>query len=175
MESKRLIIRESSFEDCEHFAKWEKTEAVNEFLSIDETRSYEEIVREFVLNGADPHKLQYTIIAKEDVRPIGRVYITSLNRKADSLDITRIYIGDISDRGRGYGREAVELLLGHCFEKLSMERVTLDYYLGNKTAAELYKKIGFSKEGIARHGCKKNGKYYDLQIMSILRDEFLQD
>ncbi|MEE0745133.1 MAG: GNAT family protein, partial [Anaerovoracaceae bacterium] len=53
-----------------------------------------------------------------------------------------------------------------------MERVTIDHYVGNKRAHTLYESIGFRQEGTGRHATKKNGQYYDLVFMSILRSEF---
>ena len=53
-----------------------------------------------------------------------------------------------------------------------MERVTLDYYTGNKRAYTLYESLGFREEGVARTATKKDGRYYDLHIMSMLRSEF---
>ena len=50
--------------------------------------------------------------------------------------------------------------------------MTTDYYTGNKKAAALYAGMGFSGEGVARHATRKDGKYYDLHLMSILRSEF---
>ena len=55
---------------------------------------------------------------------------------------------------------------------MHMERVSLDYYTGNKGAKALYEKLGFRNEGIARNATKKDGRYYDLHLMSMLRTEF---
>ena len=48
METKNLIIRESTFDDCSYFADWESDIAVTEFFSIDESRNYEEVVTVFI-------------------------------------------------------------------------------------------------------------------------------
>ena len=66
-------------------------------------------------------------------------------------------------------------VLEYCFTFLHMERVTLDYFTGNKRAAALYESLGFKNEGIARNAAKKYGRYYDLHLMSILRSEFFGD
>ncbi len=171
LESQNVIIRPSTFKDCEAFTKWEKTYELKEFLTINNDRNYEEIVREFIMYGQDPTKLQFTICSKEEV-PIGRIYISRISEESDSLDITRIYIGDPEDRGKGYGEEALRLVLDYCFVNLHMERVTLDYFEGNKKAAALYEKVGFKHEGLARNATKKDGKYFDLHLLSILRAEY---
>ena len=171
MESKNIIIRPSVFSDCKQFAKWETKFAVTEFFSLNCDRDYEEVVIEFVERMADKTKLQFTICDKQE-NLLGRIYISNLSKEYDSLDITRIYIGDPNERGKGYGKEALKLMLDYCFINLHMERVSLDYFEGNKVASALYESMGFKHEGLARNACKKDGKYYDLNLMSILRSEY---
>ena len=63
---------------------------------------------------------------------------------------------------------------GQCpsFDEMKCERVTLDYMTGNEIAHNLYIKTGLKDEGCMRHGGKKNGGYVDLNLMSILKDEY---
>ena len=171
MESQNISIRPSVFSDCKQFAKWETKFAVTEFFSINCDRDYEEVVVEFVERMADKTKLQFTICDKQE-NLLGRIYISNLSKEYDSLDITRIYIGDPNERGKGYGKEALKLMLDYCFINLHMERVSLDYFEGNKVASALYESMGFKHEGLARNACKKDGKYYNLNLMSILRSEY---
>lgn len=174
METKNLVIRETVFEDCEYFAKWETDPELTQFLSYDEDRTYKDVVEEWFADRMDETKLQFTIVRKSIREPIGRIQISRLDREHDSLDITKLYIAGEENRKIGLGREVLLELLEYCFIFLHMERVTLDYYTGNKAAAALYEKLGFVKEGIARNATKKNGRYYDLHLMSILRTEFFE-
>ena len=172
MESKNLIMRPTVFDDCALFAEWENRPIVTEFFTMDEGRTYEEIVTEFVRYNLDPSKLQFTITLKPEDEPIGKIYISRINRHEDSMDITRVYIADTENRGKGYGEEALRLVLEYAFINLHMERVTIDHFEGNKIAAALYEKIGFKNEGLLRHAGKKNGKYVNLQLKSMLRAEY---
>ena len=80
MESKNIIIRESVFEDCELFYKWENDPAVDEFFTFDNTeRTFENIVTEFVRFRLDPTKAQFTILLKPEDKPIGRVYLSGIS------------------------------------------------------------------------------------------------
>ena len=88
------------------------------------------------------------------------------------MDITRIYIADKAIRGTGLGEEALRAALKLAFEEMNRERVTLDHFTGNQIASHLYLKVGFQYEGVMRHGGKKDGKYIDLHLMSMLRDEY---
>ena len=172
METKNLIIKEATFDDCQYYAEWEKIPQVTEFFSIDESRDYKQVVTEFVKDMDDQSTKHFTIFLKPN-KPIGKIYVTGINKNTDSMDITRMYIGSLEDRGQGYAYEALKKFLEYAFINLHMERVTLDYYVGNKAASALYDKLGFHSEGVRRHAAKKNGKYYDLHQMSMLRSDFL--
>lgn len=172
IEAERIFLRESLFEDCEYFARWEQMPAVTEFFTIDKGRDYREVVTEFIERRKDDDKLQLTVCSKNDGKPIGRIYISNIDNHYDSLDITRIYIADKAIRGQGLGEEALRTALKLAFEEMNMERVTLDHFTENKIAANLYLKVGFQYEGVMRHGGKKDGKYVDLHLMSILRNEY---
>lgn len=172
METQNYIIRESEFGDYEYFAKWETDPVMTEFLAYDEDRTYEDVVTEAFDHKKDETMVDFTIVSRNTGKPIGRIFISRIDRHSDSLDITKLYIGDAEFRGRGVGREIMETLLEFCFTNLHMERVSLDYFTGNKRAAALYESLGFRSEGLARNACKKNGRYYDLNLMSMLRSEF---
>lgn len=173
METLHLNIRDTVFEDCKIFADWEKDPAVTEFFTMNEDRNYEEVVTEFIESRKDESTHFFTITLKPELTPIGRVSFTRIDRHYDSLDITRIYIADPALRNRGYGEEALRALLQYAFLNLHMERVTLDHFIKNKGAAHLYAKVGFVDEGVMRNAGKKNGKYYDLALMSMTRSEYL--
>lgn len=172
METQKFLIRETEFSDYEYFAKWENDPEVTKYLTFDENRSYEEVVTEALYNKFSPDKMDYTIVDRERNVPVGRIYISRVDRHSDSLDITKFYIGEKELWGKGAAREIMKELLEYCFTFLHMERVTLDYYTGNKRAYTLYESLGFKKEGVARNATKKDGQYYDLHLMSILRSEF---
>ena len=174
MESMHLILRESEFKDCDLFADWESRSDVKEFFTISDDRGYEDIVSDFIISTRDPQKKLFTILLKPDEKPIGRILLTRIDTDYDSLDLTRIYIADPENRNQGYGEEAIRMILEYAFINLHMERVTIDHFMKNDAARYLYHKIGFRDEGVMRHAGKKNGKYYDLCLMSMLRAEYYE-
>ncbi|MDO5491353.1 MAG: GNAT family protein [Bacillota bacterium] len=171
-ENRNFLIRETRFRDYDWFARWETDPEVTEFLSFDEDRTYEDVVNEAIMFKGNDTIMDLVVEDKKKEKPIGRIIITHIDRHSDSLDITKFYIGSGEYRGRGIGGEIMRMLLEYLFTFMHMERVSLDYYAGNKRAMTLYEKLGFSKEGVARHATKKDGRYYDLHLMSMLRTEF---
>lgn len=68
-------------------------------------------------------------------------------------------------RGLGLGKEVMKLLIGLAKKNLHSEIMALRCYDKNKTALNLYRKLGFIEIGRIKKGLKLNGKYYDEVIM----------
>ncbi len=171
-DGEKVYIRETVQSDWEIFAYWEKKPEVTEFFTINEGRDLMEIADEIRGRAEDPTEMDLTICLKANDAPIGRVYISRIDPHYDSLDITRIYIGEVGLRGMGLGEDAFRTVLKWAFGEMNCERVTLDYMTGNEKAHKLYLKCGLTDEGCMRHGGKKNGRYIDLNLRSILREEY---
>ena len=193
LETNDLIIRPSEWDDLEDFCRWEKLPEVTEFFSIRDGQTMEDVVRKFVADEEDPKAQQFTVLLKENggqaaengvedaedsdgtlqyagTRKIGRIVLADIEDGWKG-EIWRIYIGDKSLRGKGYGKQAMEAMMGYCFDVLGLERLYLDHYTGNP-AAGLYLSLGFKYEGVLRKNCRKNGILYDVHLMSMLREEY---
>ncbi len=170
--TKDLIIRDTIIEDLTYFYKWELTPEVAQFFSINDDQSYDTVVRTYVHDDDDPLRRQYTVIRKESGEIIGRVVLNDLI-EGWKVEIFRIYIGNVSMRGKGYGRQVMEALLKLAFESWDIRRVYLDHYTGNP-ASYLYLSLGFRYEGVIRDSCRKNGRLHDVHLMSMLKDEYLE-
>lgn len=172
METKDLIIRESTFSDVDTFYEWEKRPEVTEFFSISRDQTKEDVYNKFFKDKEDPAAEQFTILLKEDgeTRMIGRIVMADIITGWKG-EVWRIYIADTSLRNKGYGYQALKAVMDHCFRDLGFERLYLDHYTGNP-AGFLYKKMGFTEEGVLRKNCRKDGVLHDVHLMSILRDEY---
>ncbi len=93
--------------------------------------------------------------------------ISATHRKAE----LQIRIGEVDARGRGYGKEAVQLLLDFAFNDLNLHRIELTVLDGNEPAIKTYIGVGFVREGTLRQAAYIDGRYVDLIVMGILRDE----
>ncbi|MCL5611297.1 MAG: GNAT family N-acetyltransferase [Chloroflexi bacterium] len=83
-----------------------------------------------------------------------------------------IMIGDKSAWNKGYGTEAVELILQHGFETLNLNSIYLRVHSTNLRAKRVYEKTGFILDGMMRQAVYKHGKYVDVHFMSVLRSEW---
>lgn len=169
-ETKSLIIRDSVPEDLGHFYSWELLLEVTKFFSIKDNQNFQEVLDKFEEDNDNPNAKQFTIILKETGDPIGRIVLGDVITGFKG-EIWRIYIGDVSLRGKGYGYEAMREMMRYAFEDLGLKRLYLDHYTGNP-ASKLYLDLGFQYEGILRNNCRKNGKLYDVHLMSMLKSEY---
>jgi RimJ/RimL family protein N-acetyltransferase len=85
-----------------------------------------------------------------------------------------IMIGVKSYWDKGYGTEAVRLLAKHGFNTINLHRIYLRVLETNPRAIHAYEKAGFTHEGRQRQADFKDGKYLDLLVMSMLKNEFQQ-
>jgi len=84
----------------------------------------------------------------------------------------QIRIGESDKRSKGFGSEAIFLLLCHAFEDLNLERVYLNVFTNNKRAIKAYSNIGFIEEGLLRRAVFINGSYIDAKLMSVIKTDF---
>ncbi|MCC2315225.1 GNAT family N-acetyltransferase [Cellulomonas xiejunii] len=75
-------------------------------------------------------------------------------------------------RGRGYGTEAIELVLGFAFDGLGLHRVELEALSINTRVVALYENIGFCLEGRRRDAYRHGTGWCDAIVMSMLEDEY---
>ena len=83
-----------------------------------------------------------------------------------------IMIGDKTCWNQGFGTEAVRLLVQHGFNTLNLNRIYLRVLENNPRAIRAYEKASFTHEGRQRQAEYKDGRYLDLLVMSIIKEEY---
>ncbi len=99
---------------------------------------------------------------------LGLIDIDHINRRCG----IGIFIGDKTYWGKGYGTEAMCLLLRYAFDYLNMNNVMLTVFGFNDRAHACYRKVGFQVMGRRRGAIFRDGQYFDQIYMDILADEF---
>jgi aminoglycoside 6'-N-acetyltransferase len=77
-----------------------------------------------------------------------------------------------SQRGKGYGTEAVQIIVDHLFLTKDIVRIQAVTNVGNKPSQRILEKTGFTKEGTLRKVGYVEGEWTDAYIYSILREEW---
>jgi RimJ/RimL family protein N-acetyltransferase len=118
-----------------------------------------------------------TIRARDDVRIfairpvdddelIGSCQLHSIDADERSAEL-QIRIGQADARSRGYGREAVDLLLDHAFRVLELRRVTLHVLASNAPALAVYRATGFRQQAASHEMVTIDGREEQVLRMCI--------
>lgn len=108
----------------------------------------------------------------DDHKPVGYIILAGLEQPHQSIEFRRIVI---TDKGKGYGKEALRLIKKMAFEELSAHRLWLDVKAHNLRARHVYEAEGFIVEGILRECLKTGEKFDSLVVLSMLRNEYQSD
>lgn len=133
--------------------------------------TYNEELKWFEAISAFNDSYRFAIETEADGLYIGDCGINSIDWK-NSVASAVIFIGNRDYRGKGYGTEAMQLLMSFAFDQININKVRLNVYSFNEPAIKSYEKCGFKREGVLRQEIFRDGRYYDTIVMGILREEY---
>jgi RimJ/RimL family protein N-acetyltransferase len=113
----------------------------------------------------------FMIHVLEDDRPIGFVDLYFREWHQGNAWVG-IGIGERRDWGKGYGTDAMRLILRYAFDELNLHRVSLGVFEFNPRAIRSYEKAGYTVEGRERGFVHRDGRRWDVIAMGILRSEW---
>jgi RimJ/RimL family protein N-acetyltransferase len=110
-------------------------------------------------------------ICDEADRPIGLIDYQGLESPARHCELG-IFIGEQDAQNRGYGSEAIVLMLDWLFNQRAAHRVWLTTSVNNVRAQRVYEKVGFVREGTWREHWYSDGAWHDEHLYGILAGDF---
>jgi RimJ/RimL family protein N-acetyltransferase len=131
-------------------------------------KRYEAIEKEIEESHSAFH---FAVRSKEDERLIGVARLEWIEWSHGNANF-RLAIGDVKDRRQGYGSEVLEMLLRFAFEELNLYRLTITVGEDNHAGLALLKKFGFVEEVRRRKALLRDGQFYDLIHLGLLRNEW---
>jgi RimJ/RimL family protein N-acetyltransferase len=125
--------------------------------------------------AGDPKSLspRYVVERQGTPGPIGFVGHYEPHPVLEFVDVWYV-LGDRAQRGKGYGREAVRLLVDHLFDSTPVERVGATCDVENAASYRLVEGLGFRREGTLRSALYHHGKWHDVYFYGLLREEWKQ-
>lgn len=118
-----------------------------------------------------PGAFPFLVQRLDDLSPIGEGGLWgTYSRNRDAW--ISIGIGARELWGKGYGSDAMNVMLRFAFRELNLHRVSLVTFEYNPRAIRAYEKLGFTHEGRVRGGMQRGGQRWALIFMGILRDEW---
>jgi RimJ/RimL family protein N-acetyltransferase len=171
---KPIHIRPLERKDLPLFVEWLSDPQVMENLGIHnlismarEERWFESILE----HSEDEHPYVIEINENGKWRVIGNMSLFRINSIDRSAEIG-IVIGDKTRWNKGYGCEAMKLMVRRGFNDLGLHRIELRVFDSNPRGIRCYEKAGFVHESRLRQAAWKNGRFVDVLIMSVLQPEW---
>ena len=118
-----------------------------------------------------PGDILFVIVNKDDDRPVGLVGLHHLDPRDHHAELG-LLIGDPADWGRGLGSEATRLVVAYGFDTCNLHRIYLTVYEDNSGARRIYERMGFKLEGTLREHGFREGRWWDVHMMSMLAHEW---
>ncbi len=103
----------------------------------------------------------FRIRALEDSRLLGYAELYWISWP-NAIGNIRLGIGAPEDRRKGYGREALGLLLNYAFSELNLHRLTAVIPEYNLPALALFRSFGFIEEVRRRQALERDCRFWDL-------------
>ncbi len=170
----RVRLRAMSRSDLPQFVVWLNDPEVIRYTSLYAPFSLEHEEQWFqktLALSVDEQPLVIEVKIEDRWEAVGNVGFMNFDQRARSAEIG-ILIGEKDYWNKGYGTEAMQLMVGYGFGALNLNRIHLRVYEINPRGVRCYEKVGFQHEGRLRQAYYLEGQYIDILVMSILKKDW---
>ncbi len=170
----KVKIRNLTRADIPMLVKWKNDPEIADLVRGGPINTTFEAENRRYNRGLDEHSTIRLIIETLWGKPIGFISVSDIDKDNHKAQIGML-IGEKDFWDRGYGSDSLVTLLDHLFGQQGFNRIGLEVFEYNLRAKKVYEKIGFEVEGVQRQGLYRNGRYYDIFLMGILRENYLEN
>ncbi len=165
----RMLSANDTFDMFEYARDYEICKYVtwNAHESVEDSMAYLNLVEERYKNG---EYFDWGVTLKETGKLVGTCGFVNTNKTDSKGEIG--YVLSRTYWGKGLMTEAVRRVCSHGFEFMELNRIEARVFPENTRSQDVLKKIGFCYEGTLRQQQLIKGKYQDLMMFSMLKNEF---
>ena len=171
---KTVYFRAFEPEDAILIHQWKNSDELNELtVGLNKKTTMDDDLR--WLNGVKDHHPYYAywaICSKEDDKMIGYASLINIHYINSSAETGAVMIADPNYNDGIAWIESVLFLFEYAFERLGLNRVYGKSLVGHKISNIVAPLMYMEVEGTLRQAAYKNGKFYDLQYVGLLKDEY---
>jgi ribosomal-protein-alanine N-acetyltransferase len=174
LETERILLRKITIDDLDDMFYYASNPEVTKYVTW-ETHSTIEDTKLFINYVLDLYSQSKVaplgIEDKETGKLIGTADFVFWNTTHRNSEIGYVLSPDYW--GKGFIPEVVNKLFEFGFQKMELERIQARCLIENNKSERVMQKVGMKYEGITRHALLIKGKFVDLKVYSILKDEYL--
>jgi RimJ/RimL family protein N-acetyltransferase len=166
---KKCFLSPMEISDADKYTTWLNDQEVVKHLSLSTAVITVESEKGFLSSLSQNHN--YGIIDFESEQLIGSIGLMNIDHIHQTAEIG-IFIGNKDYWGKGFGSEALSLLISYAYQTLNLHNIMLKVFSINTRAIKCYEKIGFKKIGVIREAINKDKQKHDIILMDILPTDF---
>ena len=171
---KSIYLSPFSEDDYISFTEW-----INDYETSKYLDQYSKIFtledeKDFVEKTRKDDKVYLSIIKLSNDELIGNISLMNIDHINKTATLG-IMIGKNDEREKGYGTEAINLLLDYAFNHLNLNNIMLEVLDTNERARKCYLKCGFKELGVRKQSHYLEGIYHDSIYMQILKEDFKRE
>ena len=167
----RIYLSPRNNEDVEIFTEWLNDFEITDYIARSGIVTTLDSEKKYLEENKNQSGATFVIVTLDTNKIIGTVSIENVD-SIHRYGTLGIFIGDKEYLSKGYGTEAIKLILDYGFNYMNLHNIKLNVLAVNERALNCYKKCGFKEMGKIREARFINGKYYDVICMDILAEEF---
>lgn len=170
LEGKRIYLREVRKSDVnQNYYNWMNDPEIIQYLESRFFPNSLDSINEYVAGKAgDRGNVFFAIVLRGCNKHIGNIKLGSINWIHRYGEIG-IIVGEKKYWGKGYGTEAISLMIKYAFNVLNLHKVFAGIYSPNKASIRAFENAGFVVEGVKKEQCFFNGVYVDLIFLAIVK------
>jgi diamine N-acetyltransferase len=170
-----IHLRTVTPRDLEHLSRWSEDLHLARMVGSELLQAYKDVYDKdesfFEALLSDPTQIALIIMANEgSPDPVGMVRLFNIHQSEGYAGIETI-LADRRPRWRGYGVQASRLMAYYGADVLGLRRIEAKAYEYNPLSVNTLKRNGFTHEGTLRKASWRDGRYWDILVFGILRDE----
>ncbi len=169
MIGKKCYLSTIDLDDAPAFTGWMSDYDVTKYLAEAPSCYPLQAEREALDRLSREHN--YCIVDLETDSLLGICGFMNLNHLNQTAEVG-IFIGNKDYWGRGYGGEALSLLVKYGFEVLNFHNIMLQVVSFNERAIRCYERIGFKTFGVRKEAVLREGRRHDKVYMEMTRSDF---
>ncbi len=164
----RLYLSPMNVEDVETYVKWMSDRKVTDNLGNTRSVCTLQGEKEYI-ESRKSSDYDFSIVLNDDTI-IGNISLMDVNLVSRKATLG-IFIGEESNRSKGYGTEAMKLLVDYGFNILGLHNIDLNVFDFNEQAIRAYEKVGFKEYGRRHESYYLDGKFHDEISMEIINEK----
>lgn len=170
LKGKNIYLRALEPEDLEFVHAIENDESVWE-ISNTQTPYSKFLIKQYLEHAQKDIfevKQLRLVISSYDNAPMGLIDLFDFDFKNSRAGVG-ILIKDETDRKKGYGSEALQLLINYSFAHLGLHQLYCNISEENKTSIKLFENQGFKEVGLKRDWNHVNGSYKNEYLFQLIK------